>query len=190
MSYEEIKEEVKKILGEKRFKHSCGVAKRAEELAIIYGEDCKKAKLIGIAHDIAKEMPKDEAEKYVKENKIIFDEIEKKEKGLWHSKIGADICVKKFGFTNDMKQAITYHTTGNTNMTTLDKILYIADKTEENRAYEGIEEAIKISNKNLDEGVLFCAKRAIQYSLKKDSLIHLDTIKLINKIIDEKVNNK
>lgn len=188
MNFEEIEKEVKNVLGEKRFKHSCGVAKRAEELAIIYGEDCKKAKLIGIAHDIAKELPQEEAIKYAKENGIIFDEIEQKEQALWHCKIGADMAVKRFGFTQDMKQAIIHHTTGNINMTTLDKIIYIADKTEENRTYDGINEAIKISNENLDDGILFCAKRAISYSLKKNSLIHPDTISLINKIIMNKNN--
>ena len=39
MNFEEIKEEVRKAMSEKRFNHSCGVAKRAVELAKIYGID-------------------------------------------------------------------------------------------------------------------------------------------------------
>lgn len=186
MDFEQIKKEVEKVLSPKRFNHSMGVAKRAEELAKIYGEDEQKAKIIGIAHDIAKEMPKEEAIKYVKENGIIFDEIEKQELGLWHSKIGASLATKKFGFTLDMAQAIVYHTTGNVNMSTMDKIIYLADKTEENRDYIDLEIAREISNQNLDEGMLYVAKVAIEYSLKKQSLIHPDTINLINQIIANK----
>ncbi len=187
MEYEKIDQYIKSILSEKRYIHSKGVAKRAKELAHIYGEDEKKAELIGIAHDVAKEMQKEEAIKYVKENGIIFNEIEQKEQGLWHSKIGADIVKKKFGFTKDMSQAILYHTTGNVNMNNMDKIIYIADKTEENRKVKNlilnVEEAIEISNKNLDDGVLYIACNALTYSMNKKSLIHLDTINLINKII-------
>ena len=180
MNYEQIEEYVKNILTEKRFIHSKGVAKRAKELAHIYGEDEEKATLIGIAHDIAKEMPKEEAIQYAKENGIEFDEIEKNEPGLWHSKIGADIVEKRFGFTKDMSQSILYHT-----MNTMDKIIYIADKTEENRTNPDLVVAREISNQNLDKGLLQVAKRAISYSLGKDSLIHPDTIELMNKIVME-----
>lgn len=186
MNYEQIEEDIKNILSEKRFKHSVGVAKRAVELAHIYGEDEEKARLIGITHDIAKEMPKEEALKYVKENGIIFDEIETQEPSLWHSKIGADIVEKKYGFTSDMKQAILYHTTGNVDMNTMDKIIYLADKTEENRTKINLEEAVEISNSNLDEGMLYVLKFMIEYSLKKKSLIHPDTINLMNSIIMNK----
>lgn len=194
MDYQQIEQYIKEILTEKRFIHSKGVAKRAEELASIYGEDMKKAKLIGIAHDVAKEMPKEKAIQYIKENGIEFDEIEKNEPGLWHSKIGADIAKKEFGFTKDMSQSILYHTTGNVNMNTMDKIIYIADKTEENRKSKNlilnVEKAIEISNKDLDQGVLYIAGISINYSIEKGSLIHPDTINLMNKIIMDSNNKK
>lgn len=190
MDFDEIKEEVRKSMSEKRFNHSCGVAKRAVELARIYGIDEEVARKVGIAHDIAKEMPKEEGIEYAKENGIVFDKIEQKEPGLWHSKIGADICEKKFGFTREMKQAIIYHTTGNINMSVLDKIIYLADKTEENRTNPELVMAREISNQNLEEGLLLVAKRTIEYSLKKDGLIHPDTINLMNQIIIQKKNNQ
>ena len=190
MEFESVKNEVKKVMSEKRFIHSCGVAKKAKELAQIYREDENKAQLIGIAHDIAKELSIEEANEYVKKNNIWFDEIEKEEPALWHSKIGADICSKKFGFDEEMKQAIIYHTTGNVNMNKLDKIIYVADKIEENRTYDMIDEIRQIASNNLDEAVLCVTKRALFYSLKKNSLIHLDTIYLINKLILENSNTK
>lgn len=167
MEYEKIKEDIKNILSEKRYMHSLGVAKRAIELAKIYGEDARKAQIIGIAHDVAKEMPKEEAIEYVKQNGIIFDEIEKNETSLWHSKIGADIAKKRYGFSEDMAQAILYHTTGNINMNTMDKIIYVADKTEENRKFEDLKKAVEISNKDLDEGILYISELAIEKSMKK-----------------------
>lgn len=185
MDFESIKKEVEKTLSNKRYIHSCGVAKRAAELAKIYKEDEEKARLIGIAHDIAKEMSKEDALKYAEQNDIVFDEIEQKEPALWHSKIGADIACKKFGFDEKMKQAIIYHTIGNVNMNTMDKIIYLADKTEENRTYPDIEKARQLSEENIDLGVLYVAKKSILKALEKNSLIHPDTIALINKLILE-----
>lgn len=68
-------------------------------------------------------------------------------------------------------------------MNTMDKIIYIADKTEENRTKINLEEAIQISNNNLDAGVYYIAKYMLNYSMDKRALIHPDTIKLMNKII-------
>ena len=188
MEYEEIEETVKNTLSEKRYLHSVGVAKRAAELATIYGEDEEKARKIGIAHDIAKEMSKEEALAYAKENHILFDEIEKEEPSLWHSKLGADIAVKQFGFTKEMAEAIMYHTTGSIHMNTLDKIIYVADKTDETRTQINREQAVEISNHDLEEGVLYIAKYMTNYSLQKDTLIHPDTIELINQLIKQKKN--
>ena len=182
---EKIKKEVKSILSEKRYIHSIGVMERAKELAKIYNEDEKKAELIGIVHDIAKEMTKEEMIEYAKKNNIEIDEIEKETPGLLHGKIGADICQKKYGFTKDMLNAIKYHTTGNKNMTTLDKIIYLADKTENNRTYDDLEYAKKLSDNNLNEAMMYCLNIVISSNVEKNRLIHLDTIIARNEILME-----
>lgn len=45
-------------MSEKRFKHTCSVAKLAREFAVANGIDGKKAYIAGMLHDIAKEMDK------------------------------------------------------------------------------------------------------------------------------------
>ena len=77
MEYEEIENDVKSVLSEYRFTHSLGVAKKAVELAKIYGVQEETAKKVGIAHDIAKEMNDEEMLAYVKTNNIENYEIEK-----------------------------------------------------------------------------------------------------------------
>lgn len=126
---EEIKEKLQENLSEKRYKHSLAVMQRCEELAKIYGENIEKAKLIGLAHDIAKELRIDEAMSIIKQNNIKLDDIEMKNPGLWHAKIGAVICKNEFGFTQDMVEAIENHTTGKAGMGLLSQILFVADAT-------------------------------------------------------------
>ncbi len=184
-----LDEDLKKTLSEKRYNHSIGVMNKAIELAKIYKVDINKAKLVGLAHDIGKELSKEEKLKYVTENNIEVDEIESINIGLLHGKIGADICKKKYGFTKDMQNAIAYHTVGNKNMDLLAKIIFVADKIEEGRKYKDeeklkrLDEARKIANENIDKAVLYEIDMSLEYTLKKNELIHPDSIYTRNKII-------
>ena len=177
---EEVEKKVKTKLSEKRFYHSQCVKKRCKELAKIYDINIEKAELVGIAHDIAKEMTKEEKLEYVKKNYIEIDEIEKINTGLLHAKIGADICGKEFGFTEDMKKAIESHTTGKEDMDMLAKILFISDATGEDRKWEEKDKIAKLSEKNIDKAIIYCLNFTIKDILEKDKLIHIDTIKTRN----------
>lgn len=129
MDIEQIKKRLQESLSEKRYNHSLEVMKRCVELAKIYGVDEKKAELVGLAHDIAKELPEEEAMKIIKENNIELDDIEMQNHKLWHAKVGAMICKNEFGFTQDMVQAVENHTTGKAGMDLLSQILFVADAT-------------------------------------------------------------
>ena len=186
MEYEKIEKEVKEILSEKRFLHCVMVAKKAEELAIKYGENPEIAKIIGVAHDIAKEMTEEEYFDYIEKNNIEIDDIEKENVFLLHAKVGADICKKKFGFNEQMQNAIKYHTVGNVDMDNMAKIIYIADKIEDSRDYEGVEIAREKTDIGLDEGMMFLLVRGIKKSLDKNKLVHPNSVNVYNRLMEEK----
>lgn len=185
MEYKEIENDVKSVLSEYRFTHSLGVAKKAIELAKIYGVQEEIAKKVGIAHDIAKEMTDEEMIEYAKVNNIRIVEIETVKPSLLHGKIGADIAAKKFGFTQDMINAIKWHTTGRENMSMLEKIIYVADKTEENRKGTrfNLEKSRELSTQNIDETLIFLMNEFITYNVKNEWLIHPETIKARNDLL-------
>ena len=184
-----INQDIQRELSEKRYNHSIGVMKKVEELAKLYKVNINKAKLVGLAHDIGKELSKEDKLKYVKENDIEIDKIEKINVGLLHGKIGADICKKRYDFTEDMQDAIKFHTTGNKDMDLLAKIIFVADKIEEGRKYkdknkmqelELIREAAK---ENLDEAMLGLIDSSLIYTMQKKNLIHPDSISTRNQLI-------
>ncbi len=187
-----INKDLKDILSEKRYNHSIGVMKKAEELAKIHDENINKAKLVGLAHDIGKELSENEMIQYTKENNIEVDEIEKINIGLLHAKIGADICSKKYGFSIDMQNAIKYHTVGNLNMDLLSKIIFVADKIEDGRNYKDEDKskdlklAREIAITNIDEALLFEIDCSIKYTIQKGKLIHPDSILIRNKLLINK----
>lgn len=185
MEYGEIENDVKSVLSEYRFTHSLGVVKKAVELANIYGLDEEITRKVAIAHDIAKEMTNEEMLEYVKTNNIEIDEIETVKPSLLHGKIGADIATKKYGFTEDMVNAIKWHTTGRKNMSMLEKIIYVADKTEENRKGTrfNLEKSRELSTQNIDETLIFLMNEFITYNIKNEWLIHPETINARNYIL-------
>lgn len=180
VKYEVIYNDAKISLSEKRFRHSEGVAERAVEYAKIYGANIEEAKLAGIAHDIAKEIPKNEIEKYAEELGIKLDDIEKINLGLPHAKLGAEICKTKYGFTEDMVNAVKYHTTGRENMSLLEKIIYLADATEKGRTYFDLEYYVDLVKNDIDRAMFEVAKWSIENVCSKERVIHLDTIRCYN----------
>ena len=172
----EIDEDAKKMLSEKRYIHCKNVMKRAVELAKIYGIDENKAMLAGFAHDITKEMPKDEMFKYIEEHNIKIDEFERKNPGLLHGKIAAVFCKEKYGFTEDMQKALEYHTTGEPDMDDLAKIVFIADKTEVGRKNNDWEKIREKEKEGLDALLLYVIDESICYVIKKGKQIRVDTI--------------
>ncbi len=186
MNFEEIEAIVKKQLSENRFFHSKCVAKRCEELAEKYGEDKLKAKLIGIAHDIAKEWSDEKKIQYAEKNQLPIDEIERQQPGLLHAKIGAHIGKIEFGFTEDMAEAISAHTTGKENMNTLAKILFIADATGDDRTWQDLEETRKMADEDIDKTVLYLLNVEIKDRLNKDKAIHVNSILTRNELLFKK----
>ena len=186
-----ISQDVKKELSEKRYNHSLGVMRKAEELAKLYRADVNKAKLVGLAHDIGKEFSREDKLEYAKSNHIEVDEIEKINVGLLHGKIGADICKKRYNFSEDMQNAIKYHTTGSgkEEMTLLEKIIFLADKIEENRSYKDenkmaeLEELRELAKENLDLAVVKAIDNSLIYTIQKGELIHPDSVMSRNALI-------
>lgn len=185
---EKIKEDLKKILSEKRYIHSIGAMEKAIELAKEYGENVEKAALTALTHDIAKEMTIEEYYKYAEENNIELSKDDKMCTSVLHGIIGADIVKKKYGFTDEMCKAIYYHTTGITNMTTFEKIIFLADKVEERTRPKDKADIIRniIKEKGLDEAILWIADDyTIPKAIKNRDILHPNTINVRNEIIEK-----
>lgn len=183
-TFKEVYNEVEKRVSEHRLYHSKCVAIRCVELADKYGVDKDAAKMIGIVHDIAKEMPNDQKIQYCKEHSLEVDDIERLYPGLLHGKIGAHIAKTEFGYSEDLCSAIRYHSTGKEKMSQLDKILYVADMSSQDRNFADKEYIIELADKNLDECVKYILKTGISELMQKNRKIHLNSVKALNYLTD------
>jgi len=176
MDLEQIIEIVRTRLSEKRFYHSKCVMERSIEIAKKFDEETEIAEKVGIEHDIEKEKSSEDKLKYVEKNNIQIDEIERENPTLLHAKIGKDIAIKELGFTEEMGQAIRAHTTGITNMSMLDKILFIADRTSRERGFPDIEYLNNLLEESIDKAVLYIIDKKIMLQIEKKASMHPDSI--------------
>ena len=115
-----------------------------------------------------------------------LDDIEKRNFNLIHSILGAEIAKNEYGLDDDIVNAIKYHTTGRENMSMLEKIIYLADATEPNRNYMSNEnelslnELVELIKTNIDEGLEYTLKWNLQSVLRRNLLVHLNTVKAYN----------
>jgi predicted HD superfamily hydrolase involved in NAD metabolism len=172
------------MLNKDRFIHSKGVAETAAELARKYKVDEERAYTAGILHDAAKNFSYDEMIRRCREYNIELDEISLSSAALIHAPLGAEIARHEFSVTDEeILESIRCHTVGKKNMTTLEKIIYIADMIEPGRNFDGVEKIRKQTFKNLDKGVLMGLETTIIHTIKKGQLLHPNTVEARNGII-------
>lgn len=181
LSIEEMNLYLKSNLLEKRYIHTLGVADIAKRLAKLNGVSEKKAEIAGLAHDVAKNLSIDKMREMMKENNVIISEIEEKNMNLWHSIVAPIEAKDKLGIDDDeILDAIRWHTTGKEDMSTLTKIIYIADMIEPGRNFDGVDEIRRTTFNNLDKGVYFGLTSSIKILLARNLLIDENTIKARN----------
>lgn len=185
MDLQQIQKEIKNRLSEKRYFHSMCVMERCEELAKKFGVDVETAKKVGITHDVAKELTDKEKLEYCKNNNIEIDDMETRNTGLLHAKIGAYMVKEYFSFSESMSMAIKAHTTGLPKMDMLSKILFIADRTSKERNFPDIGYLNELLEKNIDEAILYILDKKIELQLTKKSNIHINTIITRNELLDK-----
>lgn len=187
MHFEEAKKILKKNISEKKYLHSISVEKVAAKLAKLHGVDVEKASIAGLLHDCAKGINHKKRNELIKTNSILINQAEINNPDLLHAKLGPIIAKEVYGVTdNEILSAIECHTTGKPNMTELDKIIYIADYIEPNRApfprIDFIRHAATIS---LDDALLEILKDTLEYLDNKKSTIDartLETFMFYNKL--------
>ena len=95
---------------------------------------------------------------------------------LLHSKTGACIAREVFGEPDEVYEAIFWHTTAKENMTTLEKIIYMADYIEPNRDFDGVDRLRALAYEDLDKALLLGVETTIQEMEERHLPIHNKTL--------------
>lgn len=177
--------EIQNYLSEKstseRLDHILSVQETSIELARLHQADVWKMNLAALLHDVVKWMDDEQLYSAVAEYKIELDPIEKIMPALLHAIIGVKYAITFFNVTDlDVLEAIRNHTTGNTSMGIISKLLYVADFSEPTREYIEADYIRELAQNELDQAVHHVARYQIKYLLKKGGIIHPNTLRTYN----------
>jgi predicted HD superfamily hydrolase involved in NAD metabolism len=185
MKIELIRREVEKELPRKRWIHTTGVVQSAIELARKFGADSEKAELAALLHDYAKYWTADKMQtmirKYEADHDVLQYEFE-----LWHGPAAAAAARVQFQITDQaVLNAIRYHTSGRVGMSTLEKVVCLADYIEPNRDYDGVQHIRACAEEGLEKGLIAGLDQTLSFLIRKGKKVFPQTILARNYLIDE-----
>ena len=186
LPFDELKTVSLSLHKKTRAAHAIGVCETARQMARQFGADEALAARAGILHDVTKALTGAQqlllAEKY----EVRLTDFERQNRQLLHAKTGAAIARTLFGECEAVCSAITYHTTGKTDMTTLEKIIYLADMIEPNRTYPGVDTIRAAAEESLDGGVLLALERTICYLQEEGFAVCEDSVRARDFLLRER----
>lgn len=177
----EFLEILKTRLTPQRLYHSICVAEQAKHLAEKFGGDSEKAYTAGLVHDIMRYEPVEKMLELIENDGQILTESEKNITVTLHAIAGEVFLRKELGVTDsEILSAVRWHTTGKEDMTLLEKLIYVADLTSEDREYPDILEVRAMAEESLDRTCLRGLSFTIEDNAKKCRPIHIDTVNAFN----------
>lgn len=180
---------IKERLSDYRFYHSLCVAESAKQLAHRYGADEEKAETAGILHDVMKESSLEEQLGIIEKAGMTITELEKGSKKFYHQISGAAYAKTVLGIEDsEILDAIRYHTTGRADMTLMDEIVYLADFISADRDYKDVDIMRKMVDESKEKGLLYATGYTIKSVIKKQNVLHPDTVNAYNWLINKYFN--
>ncbi|MBQ9180393.1 MAG: bis(5'-nucleosyl)-tetraphosphatase (symmetrical) YqeK [Firmicutes bacterium] len=171
--YEKLKNEILAKLTEKRLVHTEGVRRTAAGLCEIYGEDKEKVDLAVCFHDLYRGKQAEELDRLIE--KYGVPERYKGNANLAHGKLAAAAMEQDYGLTDeDVLNAVSFHTTGRAAMSTMEKIVFLADAIEPGRDYPGVDALRKMAEESLDKACLMSLEGTIKF-LEEQGVADIDT---------------
>ena len=161
---------------QKRVRHIRGTEEEAVRLARRWGADPDHARRAGILHDCTKYLSGEEHIAICEQYGVPLDDLERTAPKLLHSKTGACMARYIFGEPDEVYEAIFWHTTAKADMTTLEKILYVADYMEPNRTFDGVERLRELAYSDLDKALLLGVETTIQEMRDRNLPVHRNTL--------------
>jgi len=145
-----LREKVMPYLSSHRVAHVAGCESEAVQLALHWGEDAESAAEAAILHDITKALSFDEQLILCEKYGIMLAEDELKNEKVIHPITGAAMAKDLFGVSDEVCEAIRWHTTGKSDMSMLEKIIYLADYIEPTRDFPGVDALREMCYSDLD----------------------------------------
>ncbi len=141
------------LLDPKRIPHVLGCRDTAVALAKRWDADEHAALRAGLLHDVTKALSGTLQYSLCRSYGLGLVDLQGQDLKTLHALTGSCAAERIFGESPEVVRAICYHTTGRANMSTLEKIIYVADYMEPNRDFPGVEDLRRLAYSDLDQAL-------------------------------------
>lgn len=186
LPFDALKEYSLRLHDEKRVPHAIGTSQYCKELALQFGADPVQAERAGILHDVTKALKPAQHFALCEHLHVDISPEQRDNPKLLHALTGAAVAEHIFGECDAVVAAIRSHTTGTGQMSTLQKILYIADYAEPNRDFPGVEYLRGALEHSLEQAVLMGLEMTMQQLREKNAVICRDTLAAYESLTKER----
>ncbi len=168
--------------------HVRRVDDEALRLADAHGVDRERARIAALGHDLARAANPSDLLALASLYGIDPDNVERAAPILLHGAIGAAILAKHYHVDDtEVLDAARWHTTARPGMSVLEKVLFLADKVEEDKvrrrpAWAEVRELAAI---DLNAALLRFLDLQIEYALEKRWQIHPRTVLARNELLPQ-----
>ena len=160
-----IRKAMEKSLDMKRFEHTLGVAYTAASLAMCNQVNAEDAIVAGLLHDCAKGLSNEKRLNMCLKRNMSVSEVEHRNPSLLHAKVGSIMAMEEYDVEDmDIIQSIMNHTTGRPGMSTLEKIIFVADYIEPGRnKAKNLEIIRELAFRDLDAALIKILEDTLDY---------------------------
>lgn len=184
MITEELQQQVKEQMPEKRWIHTLGVIECSIALAERYGANPSSAELAALLHDYCKSWPIEKQRQVLVEHQMTGDLLHYN-KSMWHAPAAAAVARYDLGIEDEeVLGAIRYHTSGRENMSLLEKVVCLADYIEPGRHFPGVDKIREKAQESLEAALLMGFDSTVTFLLEMQEKIYPLTILARNDLID------
>ena len=162
LSLEDLRAAALSMLKRSRVPHVLGAEEAAARLACRWGVDEETARRAALLHDCTKKLNEEQHRALIRQYHIRLDREEQGEPKLYHAITGAAVARHVFGVPPAVESAIRWHTTGKADMTTLEKIIYLADYIEPTRDFCDLRPLRELAFQDLDRAMLLGLEMSIE----------------------------
>lgn len=166
--------------------HVEGVVAEARRLALVHGADEGRAALAAWGHDIARALSPAELLGEARRLGLAVDAVEESAPILLHGPMAAEMLCREYAIDDaEVLAAARYHTTGRAGMSTLEKVVFVADKIEAGKlqAEPALARVKQLADRDLDAAILEYLNQHLVEATRRGWPLHPQTVAARNELL-------
>ncbi len=166
--------------------HVLRVVDEARRLARAHGVDEERATIAALGHDLMRDHSPAELLRHAETSGLVVSAVERSQPVLLHGPLSARAMNERFGVSDaDALAAASHHTTARAGMSALERLIFVADKIELEKAAvdPALARARELAPDSLDAALRVILDRQIARAVERGWPLHPDTMAARNELL-------